>query len=79
MKIEEGAIGSVGSQSFELVNGVLVLKAQVASGSLKGSLELDLDGKALVDLVVSKLPEGLAKQIVTGLEGVIFPAPPAQP
>lgn len=72
MEVESGALGSLGSQSVELVGGKLVVKAQAKLGAASMLVELDVDGKVLLDALVAKIPAGSAQDIAKVLEAAVL-------
>jgi hypothetical protein len=72
MKVEESTLGSVGSQSLELVDGKAVLKLKAAAGPASVTMELDIDGKVLLDSLLSKMPSGPVQDVAKALEAAIL-------
>lgn len=72
MEVESGKIGEIGTQSVELVGGKAIVKANAKVGALSLMVELDLDGKVLLDAVIAKLPPGSVQDIAKVLEAAIL-------
>lgn len=69
---QQGNIGSVGSESVEATVASEKATAQVALGPVKISLAVEIDNKALLDLLVSRLPAGVAQTLGKEVENALF-------
>jgi hypothetical protein len=67
-------IGSVGTASETASVAGEKAQAQMNVGPLKVAVSVELDNRALIELVASKVPGGAAHDVVIGLEAVLFPA-----
>lgn len=63
MDIVEGKIGEAGKYELDLVDGKLMAKVDAASGPVKGSAALELDGLAVYDLIVGKVQAAIPGKI----------------
>lgn len=67
-------LGSVGDAKLSESQAGESATASVLVGPLKVSVAVELDNKALLELVASKVPGGLAHEAVVALEKVLFPS-----
>lgn len=77
MPEQDVKIGSVGSASLSEAIAGESASASVQLGPVKVQLVASIDNAALVALVASKLPGGVAHDIVVALQNALFPAPAA--
>lgn len=74
MELEKGQLGAVGTQSVEIVGGALVVTLHAAYGAASADVLVKVDGKALLDVLVAKIPAGPVQDVAKALEGAIMGA-----
>jgi len=76
-------LGTVGDVDVSAAMQSEQAKASVNVGPLKVSLVAELDNRAALDYLASKVPGGFAHDAIVALEKILFPeqpaAQPAQP
>lgn len=70
-------LGSVGDVDVQAGLAEEKVQGSVALGPLKISLVAELDNRALLALVASKVPGGFSHDAVIALEKLLFPEPVA--
>lgn len=74
---KEQKIGSIGDAKVHADIKGESAQADVLVGPIKLSLSAQIDNRALLDLVASKVPGGLAHDAVIALEKLLFPDQPS--
>lgn len=73
-ELAQGPIGSVGKYEVELKDGSLVVTGQAELGPASMTVEMKVEGKKVLDALIAKMPEGLAKEAVEAMEKAILGA-----
>lgn len=72
MELEKGQLGAVGTQSVEFTGGALIVKIDAGYGAASADMTVKIDGKALFDAIVGKVPSGPVQDVLKALEGAIL-------